>query len=190
MSTPKRRRRRLRSFWALLICLWCAAACGAGIAPGAPSPPGGAVRVSTAAADELEKNVRNQIMAPSRQEFALTVTSEQVTSFVALRNTSIPLEKPQIWFAGGRAYMRGMFTALCLWHPEILVVAAPRLNAGRLDVNIVQIYVGASSVPPDWLPTISQSVRDSVEDANLDLQFERVDVGDGSLLLAGRKRVE
>ena len=173
-----------------LLALWAVelVACGTPVTPGAPTPPGGAIKVSNTAADELEKNVRNQILAPSRREFALTITSEQLTSYATLHNTSIPLEKPQIWFAGGRAYVRGTFTALCLWRPDILVVAAPRLAGRRLDANIIQIYVGSLGVPPDWLPTISQSIRDSIEDANLDLDFDRLDVSDGSLVILGSKR--
>ena len=39
--------------------------------------------------------------------------------------TSLPLEKPQIWFSQGKAYIRGTFTAICLFHPDVLIVAAP-----------------------------------------------------------------
>lgn len=188
MFTAISRRRNVAPVCLLVVWVVALAACGTRVTPGAPTPPGGAVKVSNAAADELEKNVRNQILVPGRRDFALTITSEQVTSFATLHNTSIPLEKPQIWFAGGRAYVRGTFTALCLWHPDILVVAAPRLTAGRLDANIIQIYVGSLAVPPDWLPSLSQSIRESIEDAKLDLVFDRLELRDGSALIAGRRR--
>jgi len=178
---------RLRAFWSLLLLLLCAA-CGTALTPGAATPPDGPVHVSSAAADELEKNIRNQLLLPGSRNFALTVTSEQVTSFTALHNTSLPLEKPQIWFSGTHAYLRGTFTALCLWHPDVLVVAAPRINNGRLDVNIVQISVGGNTLPPDWLPTISQSIRDSIEEANRTMQFERIEIREGSAVLSGRKQ--
>ena len=174
----------------LFVAVLALAACGTALTPGAATPPGGAVKVTNAAADELEKNVRNQILAPSRRDFALTITSEQVTSFATLHNTSIPLDKPQVWFADGRAYVRGTFTALCLWHPDILVVAAPRLKDRRVDANIIQIYVGSLAVPPDWLPVLSQGVRDSIEDANLGLAFDRLDLRDGSVAIAGSKRTD
>ncbi len=181
---------RQRGFMLVLFAVWAVglAACGTSVTPGAATPPGGAVKISSTAADELEKNVRNQIIAPGSGAFVLTITNEQVTSFATLHNTSIPLEKPQIWFADGRAYVRGTFTALCLWHPDILVVAAPRLVGRKLDANIIQIYVGSLGVPPDWLPTISQSVRDSIEDANLNLAFDRLDMRDGSIVIRGSKR--
>ena len=165
-------------------------ACGTGLGPLSPTPPGGAVKVSSAAADELEKNVRNQIFDPAKKDFRISITNQQATSYLNLRNTSLPLEKPQIWFTQGKAFIRGTFTAICLFHPDVLVIAAPRVKDKQIIVNVQQIYAGTFGVPQDWLSTVSKSVTDSITDAQINLDFDRVEVLEGELVIAGSKRVQ
>lgn len=163
-------------------------ACGAGLESSSPTPPGGTVRVTATAAEELERSVRNQIMDASKRDFRLDVTNQQITSIVNLRATTLPLERPQIWFTRGKAYIRGTFTGICLWRPEVLIVASPRVKDRKLQVNVQQIYVGSFALPQDWLPTVSKSITDSIEDAQINLLFDRVDILEGELVLVGSKR--
>lgn len=173
----------------LVLVAWAVLACDTGLAPLSPSPPGGTIRAEGAAADELEVNVRNQLFNPARKTFQITITNQQATSYATLRNTSLPLEKPQIWFSQGKAYVRGTFTAICLFHPDVLIVAAPSVKDKQLTVNVLQIYAGTFGLPHDWLATVSKSVTDSITDAQINLDFDRVDVLEGELLLSGSKRV-
>ena len=165
-------------------------ACGTGLAPLSPTPPGGAVKVSGAAADELEKNVRNQIFNPAKRDFRISITNQQATSYANLRNTSLPLEKPQIWFTQGKAFIRGTFTAICLFHPDVLIIAAPRVKDKQIIVNVQQIYAGTFGLPQDWLETVSKGVTDSITDARINVDFERVEVLEGELVIAGSKRAQ
>ncbi len=164
-------------------------ACGAGLSASSPTPPGGAIKVSNAAADELEKNVRNQIFDPTKKDFRIAVTSQQATSYINRRMTNISLEKPQVWFTQGKAFMRGTYTQLCLFHPEVLIIATPKVKDKKILVNFQQIYVGSFALPQDWLPTVSQSITDSIEDAQINLNFERLDILEGELVITGSKRV-
>jgi len=174
----------------LLVLGACAVlACDTGLAPLSPSPAGGAIQASGAAADELEINVRNQLFNPARKTFQISITNQQATSYATLRSTSLPLEKHQIWFSQGKAYVRGTFTAICLFHPDVLIVAAPSIKDKQLTVNVLQIYAGTFGLPQDWLATVSKSVTDSITDAQINLDFDRVDVLEGELVLTGSKRV-
>jgi hypothetical protein len=165
-------------------------ACGTGLAPLSPTPPGGTVKVSSAAADELEKNVRNQIFDPAKKDFRISITNQQATSYVNVRNTSLALEKPQIWFTQGKVFIRGTFTAICLFHPDVLIVAAPKVKDKQIVVNVQQIYAGTFGLPQDWLATVSKGVTDSITDAQINLDFDRVDVLEGELAISGSKRVQ
>ena len=165
-------------------------ACGTELAPLSPMPPGGAVKVNSAAADELEKNVRNQIFDPSKRDFRISITNQQATSYVNVRNTSLPLEKPQIWFTQGKAFIRGTFTAICLFHPDVLIIAAPAVKDKQVIINVQQIYAGTFGLPQDWLATVSKSVTDSITDAQINLDFNGVEVLEGALLITGSKRVQ
>jgi hypothetical protein len=165
-------------------------ACGTGLAPLSPTPPGGVVKITSAAADELEKNVRNQIFDPAKKDFRITISNQQATSYVNVRNTSLPLEKPQIWFTQGKVFIRGAFTAICLFHPDVLIVAAPKVKDKQIIVNIQEIYAGTFGLPQDWLATVSKSITDSITDAQINLDFDRVDVLEGELAISGSKRLQ
>ena len=182
---------RHRKLLVLLVLGACAiVACDTGLAPLSPAPPGGAIQASGLAADELEINVRNQLFNPARKTFQISITNQQATSYATLRNTSLPLEKPQIWFSQGKAYVRGTFTAICLFHPEVLIVAAPSIKNRQVTVNVLQIYAGTFGLPQDWLATVSKSVTDSITDAQINLDFDRVDVLEGELVITGSKRAQ
>ncbi len=171
----------------LLIGAIFALACGTSLAAASPTPPGGPVKVTAAAADELEKNVRNQVLDPTKSDFRILVTNEQATSYANLRNTSLPLEKPQIWFSQGKVFVRGTFTAICLYHPDILIIAVPKLQDRQIVVTVQQIDVGAFSLPQDWIGTISQSITDSIAEAQINLNFDQLEVLEGELLIGGTK---
>src|SRR5436190_5822239 len=149
--------------WLLLSTMLCSVlSCGANLAPGSPAPPHGTIKPSSVAADEFEKNVRNQLFDPAKTAFRLTVSDEQITSYVALRYRNLTLDNPQVWFAGGKAYLRGTYTGLCLFHPDVLIVAAPAVHDMKIQVNVQQVYLGTFGLPQDWLPTISKSVSDTI----------------------------
>ena len=152
------------------------------------TPSGGSIKITQAAAEELEKNVRNQIFDLNQQAFRLTLTDQQVTSFVNLKNANVPLDHPQIWFAQGKTFMSGSFTLLCLFHPEVLVVAAPQVRDRKVQANVQQIYVGAFQLPQSWLQMISKSISDSIDEAQINLSFEKIEILEGELIISGVKR--
>jgi hypothetical protein len=176
------------TLWLLMLSVLGALACGAGLNAASPTPPGGSIKVSDSAADELEKNVRNQIFDPGKKDFRISVTNQQATSYVTRRNTSLPLENPQIWFTQGKAFIRGTYTGLCLYHPDVLIIAAPKIVNKKMVVNVQQIYVGSFALPQDWLATVSKSVTDSIEDAEINLTFDKIDILENELVITGSKR--
>jgi uncharacterized protein YpmS len=174
--------------WLVLLATVCTViSCGANLSAGSPTPPGGVIKPSAAAADELEKNVRNQFFDPSKKDFRLVVNNDQITSYLALRYRSLSLENPQVWFAQDRVFLRGTYTGLCLFHPDILIVAAPAVSDKKILVNVQQISVGAFALPQDWLPTVSKSVADTIQDAQLNLDFDQVQIRNGDMVVTGSK---
>lgn len=178
---------RLKGWLLVLATALSLLACGANLPAGSQTPPRGHIKPSSVAADEFENNVRNQLFDSSKSDIRLSVTDEQITSYVALRYRNLSLENPQVWFTGGKTYLRGTYTGLCLFHPDVLVVAAPSVKNTKILVNVQQVYVGSFALPEDWLPTISKSVSDTIEDARLNLDFVQVKILDGELLITGSK---
>ena len=70
--------------WLLLPTMLCSVlSCGANLAPGSPAPPHGTIKPSSVAADEFEKNVRNQLFDPAKTAFRLTV-SDDLADFLTI----------------------------------------------------------------------------------------------------------
>jgi hypothetical protein len=174
--------------WLVVAGLLASLACSTGLAAASPTPPGGPIQVTGASADELEKSVRNQLFDPSKTSFRITVSNQQATSYLNLRTSSIPLEKPQVWFTQGKIFIRGTFTFICLYHPDVLIIAAPGVKDKRIVANIEQIYAGDFALPKDWIATVSQSITDSIAEAQTNLNFDRFDVLEGELVIGGSKR--
>lgn len=180
-----------RSRWfpfVLVVSMMGVLACGAGLSASSPTPPGGAIKVNDEAANELEKTVRNQVFDPTKKDFRIPVTNQQATSYISRRNTSLPLENPQIWFTQGKVFIRGTYTGICLFHPDVLIIAAPRVKDKKIQANVQQIHVGSFSLPQEWLPTVSKSVTDSIEDAQINLTFEKIEILEGEMVISGSKR--
>src|SRR5262245_47715666 len=123
--------------------------CGANLAPGSPTRPGGTIQPTSALADQLEANVRNQLYDPGKRDFRLAVSDDQITSYLALRYRNLSLENPQVWFAQGQVYLRGTYTGLCLYHPDVLMIAKPTLRGSRISVDVQQLSIGSFILPPD-----------------------------------------
>lgn len=174
--------------WLVVAGLLASLACSTGLAAASPTPPGGPIQVTGASADELEKSVRNQLFDPSKTSFRITVSSQQATSYLNLRTSSIPLEKLQVWFTQRKIFIRGTFTFICLYHPDVLIVAAPGIKDKQIVANIEQIYAGDFALPKDWIATVSQSMTDSIAEAQTNLNFDRLDVLEGELVISGSKR--
>jgi hypothetical protein len=172
----------------VLFGVLSALACGTGLAAINPTPPGGAIKPSIAAADELENDIRNQIFSPARKDFRISITDQQATSYLSLRSTNLPLENPQVWFTQGKIYLRGTLTAICLLHPDVLIVAVPMVKDKQMAVSIQQAYVGTFALPQDWIATVSQSITDSIAEARLNLDFEQAEVHEDELVIGGSKR--
>jgi hypothetical protein len=176
------------ALWLIVAGIRVSLACSTGLAAASPTPPGGAIQVTGASADELEKNVRNQLFDPSKTNVRISVSNQQATSYLNLRTSSIPLEKPQVWFTQGKIFIRGTFTFICLYHPDVLIIAAPGVKDKKIVANIEQIYAGDFALPKDWIATVSQSLTDSIAEAQINLNFDRLDVLAGELVISGSKR--
>jgi hypothetical protein len=144
--------------------------------------------VSAVAADDLERTVRNQIFDPSKTSYRISVSNQQATSYLNLRAGGIPLDRPQVWFTQGKVFLRGTLTAICLYHPDVMIIAAPTVKDKQIVVNILQIYAGSFTLPQDWNATISKSISDSIAEAQLNLNFDRLEVLEGEIVISGSKR--
>jgi len=176
--------------WIVVIGILASLACSTGLAAASPTPPGGAIPATAASADELERNVRNQLFDTSKTTFRISISNQQATSYANLRTSSIPLEKPQVWFTQGKIFIRGTFTLICLYHPDVLLIASPSVKDKQIVANFQQIYAGDIALPQDWIATLSQSITDSIAEAQINLNFERLEVLEGELVISGTKRAK
>jgi hypothetical protein len=158
-----------------------------------PSPPGGQIPVSQAAADRLKANFQREMQeASTGDEFRLFVTNEEITSLVALtlqESTGIPLTEPQIWFTAGRVYMTGIFSPLWPFRFRSLIVATVLVDAGRIVVQVERAQMGPFPFPERVLASTSETVNETLTQMQLDLEVTTLQILEGELQVAGTRRL-
>lgn len=158
-----------------------------------PSPPGGQIPVSQAAADRLKENFQREMQeASTGDEFRLFVTNEEITSLVALtlqESTGIPLTEPQIWFTAGRVFMTGTFSPFWPFSFRSLIVATVLVDAGRIVVQVERAQMGPFPFPERVLASTSQTVNETLTQMQLDLEVTNLQILEGELQVAGMRRL-
>jgi hypothetical protein len=179
--------RRLRPVWLLATLVFGALACNL---PGANSPT--AIPVSTEAAGGLVATLTSITPGPGG-ETTITLTQEQLTSYVALelqKTPDVPFTDPQIILTEGKLKMTGNLDLNGVNAPcemEMEVAVSPD---GGPDVNVLSAKFGPLEMPSDVLQSLSDVVAKGLskqmnDQAGGDLQLQSLTIGDGTLTATG-----
>ena len=157
-----------------------------------PSPPGGQIPVSQAAADRLKENFQREMQeASTGDEFRLFVTDEEITSLVALtlqETSGVPLTEPQVWFTAGRIYVTGTFSPLWPFNFRSLIVATAVVDGGRITMQVERAQMGPFPFPERVLASTSQTMNETLTQMQMDLEVTNLQILERELQVAGTRR--
>jgi len=155
-----------------------------------PTPPHPIV-VSTEAAGQLESRIQQNLTGQPGQQFILRMTDSEVTSLVSTelaKYSESPLSDPQIWFTKGKIYGTGKVSNVLPIDAEIHIVASARIEDGRVLVVIEDVSAGAVPIPQSLLDTVSQSINETVDELQLDVQVTALEILEGEAIVQGVRR--
>ena len=179
-----RKRRALMLSLAVFVLLL---ACAPGRS-GEPSIPGGPVQVSPEAADRLEAKLREALQNNPSGQFILHLTDEEVTSYAALKlgeTEEAPITDPQIRFTKGKVYMTGKIVGVLPVRVGALVVASAQIVDGQLQVTLDKVALGPVPVPNPMLKRFSQTINETLSEAQLEITVSEIQILEGEILIAG-----
>jgi uncharacterized protein YpmS len=155
-----------------------------------PTPPH-PIAVSTESAGQLESRIRQNLAGESGQQFILRMTDSEVTSLVAVKLADYdesPVSNPQIWFTKGKIYGTGQLVNVLLFETSFFVVAAARIQDGQVVVEVEKSSAGALPIPEGVLETISQSMNETMDEMQLDVQVTALEILEGEAIIKGLRK--
>jgi len=181
-------RRRLAFSLSLLLALTIVACKAAGSA----TLPGGPVEVSPEAAQRVEAKLVEALTLNSSNQFILRFTDEEVTSYLALKleeTAEPPITDPQIRFTRGKIYVAGKLTNVGPIQVRAMIVAAPRIMDDQLAIDVENVYFGPIPVPNTLLDSLSQTIDQALEEAQVNLKITQVEVFEDEIVIVGEKQL-
>jgi len=155
-----------------------------------PTPPHPIV-VSTESAGQLEARIEQTLKGQPGQQFILNMTDDEVTSLVTTelaKYDESPVTEPQIWFTKGKIYGTGRLINVVPVETEFFVVASAHIRDGRVVVEIEEISAGVIPIPASALDTISQSVNETVDELQLDVEITALEILEGEIIVKGSRK--
>lgn len=155
-----------------------------------PTPPHPIV-ASTEAANQLESRIRQNLSGEPGQQFILRMTDAEVTSLVTnelAKYDDSPVRDPQIWFTKGKVYGTGRLVNVLPIDANFFVVANAHIQDGKVVVEIEEISAGAWPIPDSALQTISQSINETVEELQLDVEVTALEILEGEAIVKGIRK--
>ncbi len=173
----------------LPLLLLLGLACGpcnllAGDRPTPPRP----IAVSTESAGQLESRIQQNLTGEPGQQFILQMSDAEVTSLVAAKlaeSGDAPVTEPQIWFTKGKIYGTGKLVNVLPVATDFTLVATPRVEDGKVVIEMEETSAGAVPIPDSLLSTVSQSINETVEELQLDVEITALEILEGEMIVKG-----
>lgn len=167
-------------------------ACGpCGLLSGTVPTPPHAIAVSTESAGQLESRIQQNLSGQPGQQFILRMSDEEVTSLVAVKlaeyGGSIVID-PVIWFTRGQIYGTGKLVGFLPIDTEFFIIAAARVQDGKVVVEIEKASTGSLPLPTAALETISQSINETVEESQIGIEVTGLEILEGEVIVRGNTK--
>jgi len=166
-----------------------ALACGpCGLLSGSVPTPPHPIAVSTEAAGQLESRIQQNLRGQPGQQFILRMGDDEVTSLVATKLAEYegtPVTNPQIWFTRGKIYGTGKLVGFLPIDTEFFIIATARVQDGKVVVEMEKASTGSLPLPTAALDTISQSINETVEESQLDVEVTDLEILEGEVIIKG-----
>ena len=165
-------------------------ACSIGL--GGPTPPASPIVVSTEAAGQLEDIITQAVGSSQNGEVTITVTEEQLTSFIALKlaeEPDAPLQDVQIFLRDGQIVLFGNAKVGSLTAPAEIRLDVATNTEGGLDVTVADANFGPMPVPDSMLETLSSALNEAMSGEfgpqATGIRISNIVVADGEMTMTG-----
>jgi len=170
-----------------LACVPCCPC--ANLIPSGPTSPCGDIPVSREAAKRLESKVRTM----GTPNFQLTVTDEELTSWIATALPEfqasnpdlpkIPVTNLQVCFSNGKVYVTGRLTDPM--EADFFLVVSVQVVGEQVRLTMESGNLGPVPMPQDILDSLGKAAEDTINSPTLNVRFTRVQVLDRVIVVEG-----
>ena len=137
------------------------------------------VAVSEDAARRLSDRVSKALQG--RGPLYVSVTEEELTSYLALNLQGLPLRCLAVWFTQGQMRFSAQLDA---WgQPEIRGHLGLACSKGKIQVCLIQATLNGQPLPRFLLASVEEAANDALADAQVPLRVERISLNEGSVLV-------
>jgi uncharacterized protein YpmS len=184
-----------RPLWVRLllpVLLFFGVACGpcSLLSAQLPTPPH-PIAISTESAGQLEARIQQNLGGEPGQQFILRMTDAEVTSLIATelaKYDESPVTNPQVWFTKGKIYGTGRLVNVMPIETDFYLVAMARIQDGKVVVEMEEISAGALPIPASVLNTISQSINETVDELQLEVEITALEILEGEVIVKGVRK--
>jgi hypothetical protein len=175
----------------LMIVALITLACVPGQSASTSELPGGPVVVSEEAALRLEKKVSEAMQQGPSSQVNLTITDEELTSWLALRAATEPgtmIADPQVRFTKGKLFAAVTLVGVLPFRLRVNLESSMQIVDDRVQFEIRKSSAGPIPVPGFVLDALSKTVNETLLETQLDVQVDSVDILESEVTLTGRIR--
>ncbi len=146
--------------------------------------PDRTVPVSTEEAEKLISILDRKLPLDEEGCFVLTITEEELTSYVALNMQESILE-PQILLTDGKIYLHG--TLVSPIEAPMTAAVSVQVEGGHVDVTVETVALDGFPIPETFIDAFALQVEDFVDfaQAQEDVVLDDVDIREGELIVSG-----
>jgi uncharacterized protein YpmS len=145
----------------------------------------------------VDPTILEDQLATAQAEFAqsgkisLTITEQQLTSYVAQRlseQPDTPFTNPQITLSDGQMALSGQ-VKIGFITGQARIIFAPEVQDGRLQVTIISANIGSIPFPDSALNQITDSVNQNLNDfitvEGRSVRIETFEIANGVITISG-----
>jgi uncharacterized protein YpmS len=149
----------------------------------APTPER-TVPVSAEDAQELVSTLGQGIVPDSEGNFALTITEEELTSYVAL-NMQESIIDPQVLLTAGQIELYG--TMVSPIEAPVAALATIHIDETGPHVAVESVSVGGFPLPQTFVEAFAQQIEDfyAAAQRHEDVEITHIEIGEGKLIIRG-----
>jgi hypothetical protein len=151
--------------------------------------PTRSVIVSTELAEQLESRIRQSLSGEPGQEFILHITDAEASSLLSTQLAKYdesPITDPRVWFAGGKIYGAGRLARVVPVESDFSLVASASVQDGKVQIEIEEASAGTFPLPPRVLALLSQSLNETVDELQWDVQVTALEILEGQAIIRGQ----
>lgn len=181
---------RPKTPYGLLVLFVLAAllACGLPFSSQQSATPEPTVPVSRDAAASMQAKLEEVQQTPPGEEFRLTLTEEELTSFVALQlPQDAQVQDVQVRLRAGAIHISGK-AAVGPVTQDLIIAIRPSVRNNAIALEVIEAKVGPMAVPEPLLNTITEQIRETLSANKQVGELKSIEVNDGTLTIVATKQ--